>query len=181
MPTLPGSGPNPGSPDESSFITLSCGPESTCSGGSRPPRVVIDTAVIVSALVFGGSQSTRLRRAWRHGYCRPMLCRATLIDLMQALARPEFGFTPHEQQTLLGEFLPHALKVRAPGVMPPDASQPLMLPFVQLALAGRAHVLVSADAALLTARGTTLPFPVMALEPFLLMLRDSPINPQPLR
>jgi hypothetical protein len=42
-------------------------------------------------------------------------------------------------------------------------------------------VLVSADAALLTARGTTLPFPVMALEPFLLMLRDSPINPQPLR
>jgi predicted nucleic acid-binding protein len=65
--------------------------------------------------------------------------------------------------------------------MPPDASQPLMLPFVQLALAGRAHVLVSADAALLTARGTTLPFPVMALEPFLLMLRDSPINPQPLR
>ena len=96
--------------------------------GSRPPRVVIDTAVIVSALVFGGSQSTRLRRAWRHGYCRPMLCRATLIDLMQALARPEFGFTPHEQQTLLGEFLPHALKVRAPGVMPPDASQPLMLP-----------------------------------------------------
>ena len=39
--------------------------------GSRPPRVVIDTAVIVSALVFGGSQSTRLRRAWRHGYCRP--------------------------------------------------------------------------------------------------------------
>ena len=51
--------------------------------GSRPPRVVIDTAVIVSALVFGAAVD-RAALAWRHGYCRLMLCRATLIDLMQA-------------------------------------------------------------------------------------------------
>lgn len=149
--------------------------------GPRLPRVVIDTAVVVSALVFGGSQSARLRRAWRLGYCRPLLGRPTLLDLTQSLGRPEFGFTPHEQQQMLGEYLPHALKVRVPAEDARDDTSPAMLPFVQLALAGRAHVLVTADALMLTARPTSLPFRVMALEPFLLMLRDTGISPQPLR
>lgn len=146
----------------------------------RPPRVVIDTPVVLSALMFGGEAATRLRRAWRAGFCRPMLCRSTLLDLTQALAEPRLGLPADEQRRLLAEYLPHALKVRVAGAALPGRARPASLPFVQLAMAGRAHLMVSADAALLGHAGG-LPFPVLALDPFLDLLRGSAITPQPLR
>lgn len=162
----------------------------------RPPRVVIDTAVVVSALVFGGETSTRLRRAWRHGFCRPMVCAQTLLDLFNTLGQPRFGFTEQEQRRMLGEYLPFVLKVRVPDAVPPSAPvnalgqtlpqlaqpQPGSMAFVQLAMAGQAHLLVTADEPMLTLAGTTsLPFQIVALEPFLNLLRQSAIDPKPLR
>ena len=146
----------------------------------HPPRVVLDTAVVVSALVFGGPLVARLRRAWRHGFCRPMVCRNTLLDLTHHLGQAQFAFSMAEQQQMLGEYLPYVLKVRVPAVSLSAAEAPASLAFVQLAMAGQAHVLVSSDAALLAMHGQ-LPFAVVALEPFLQWLRESPIEPAPLR
>jgi predicted nucleic acid-binding protein len=146
----------------------------------HPPRVVLDTAVVFSAMVFGGPMAARLRRAWRHGFCRPMVCRNTLLDLVHHLGQTQLGFTAAEQQRMLGEYLPYVLRVRVPAVAPPAEAEPAGLAFVQLAMAGQAHVLVSSDAALL-AMPERLPFAVLALEPFLQLLRESPIDPAPLR
>jgi predicted nucleic acid-binding protein len=150
------------------------------TGAQRPPRVVIDSAVVTSALVFGGAPSARLRRAWKSGFCRPMVCKSTLLDLIRQLGHDRLGFGVPEQQQMLGEYLPYVLKVRLPVAAPTDAAEPAGLIFVQLALAGRAHVLVSSDPALL-ALGDRLPFTVLALEPFLDWLRTTPITPAPLR
>jgi predicted nucleic acid-binding protein len=150
----------------------------------RPPRVVLDTGVVLSALVFGGPMADRLRRAWRHGFCRPLVCHRTLMDLSHQLAAAPLGFPLAEQQQMLGEYLPYVLKVRVheavDGGERRNEIEPAGLVFVQLGLAGQAHVLVSSDAALL-AMGNRLPFQVMALEPFLQLLRQSAIQPAPLR
>ena len=146
----------------------------------HPPRIVLDTTVVVSALVFGGPMATRLRRAWRKGFCRPMVCSSTLQDLIRQLGHDRLGFSVPEQQQMLGEYLPYVLKVRLPVAASTDAAEPAGLIFVQLALAGRAHLLVSSDPALL-ALGDRLPFTVLALEPFLDWLRTTPITPAPLR
>ena len=154
----------------------------------RPPRVVLDTGVVLSALVFGGPMATRLRRAWRHGFCRPLVCRRTLLDLTHQLGTAQLGFSLAEQQQMLGEYLPYVLKVRVHetgtgsggGSGTTAEVEPAGLVFVQLGLAGLAHMLVSSDASLL-AMGDRLPFQVLALEPFLDLLRQSAIEPMPLR
>jgi WD40 repeat protein/predicted nucleic acid-binding protein len=146
----------------------------------RPPRVVLDTGVVVSALMFGDAAATRLRRAWRHGFCLPLVCRHTLMDLTQQLGAAQLGFSIAEQQQMLGEYLPYVLKVRLPEATAPGDLEPAGMAFVQLALSGQAHVLVSSDASML-AMSARLPFPVMALEPFLERLRQSAIAPMPLR
>ncbi|WP_338414785.1 PIN domain-containing protein [uncultured Sphaerotilus sp.] len=146
----------------------------------RPPRVVIDSALVTSALVFGGAPSARLRRAWRSGFCRPMVCKSTLLDLQRTLTDARFGFSAQEVSRMLGEYLPYVLRVRVPEAASPGQDIPCSLPFVQLAMAGKAHVLVTSDAALLNA-SRDLPFAVLPLEPFLDRLRDSVIEPAPLR
>lgn len=146
----------------------------------RPPRVVLDTGVVVSALVFGGAEATRLRRAWRHGFCRPLVCRRTLMDLTHQLSAAQLGFSLAERQQMLSEYLPYVLKVRLSEVPGPGDLEPAGLAFVQLGLAGQAHALVTSDASML-AMGAQLPFQVMALEPFLELLRQSAIAPMPLR
>ncbi len=144
----------------------------------RPPRVVIDTASVMSALMFGGESLTRLRRAWRHGYCRPLVCKATVVTLMQTLGQPRLGLSAAEQQQMLGDYLPYALKVRVPAADSSADDTPSGLALVQLAMAGRAHVLVSGDAELLALDGR-LSCAVMALDPFLRLLQRLEIEPLP--
>lgn len=144
-----------------------------------PPRVVLDNALVLAALVFGGGEGARLRRAWQLGYCRPLLCKATLCELEARLAHPQIGLSAAERQQLLGDFLPHALKVR---VADADAGvdTPTGLTLARLAMAGHAHALVSADAELL-GQPLALACPVMALTPFLEALRGADIQPLALR
>jgi predicted nucleic acid-binding protein len=147
----------------------------------RPPRVVLETSVVVSALMFGGGCGAQLRLAWQEGYFRPLLCKVTLLDLTHTLARPQLGFSHLEQQQLLGDYLPHALKVRVPEAdhrTPGD--EPAGLAFVRLAMAGKAHVLVTGDTELLAMQGR-LCCQVMALEPFLGALTETDIRPRALR
>ena len=147
----------------------------------RPPRVVLETTVVMSALMFGGGPASRLRAYWQQGYCRPLLCKATVLDLGHTLAHPQLGFSRHEQEQLLGDYLPHALKVRVPEASSPTSvDEPQAMAFVRLAMAGRAHVLVTDDADLLALQGR-LTCRVMALEPFLDVLASSGIRPLALR
>ena len=145
----------------------------------KPPRVVLDTAVVVTALMFGGGPAARLRSAWQTGLCRPMACKATALDLGAQLAHPHLGLTANEQQTLLGDYLPYVLKVRVPQADQPDArDEPAALNYVRLAMAGRAHALVSGDAPMLGLE-PRFPFAVLALDAFIKALDAVDITPIP--
>jgi predicted nucleic acid-binding protein len=145
----------------------------------RPPRVVLDTAVVVSALLFGGGLGARLRQAWQVGLCRPLACKATALDLGVQLAHPRLGLSAREQQQLLGDYLPYVLKVRVPQADEPQARDaPAALTDVRLAMAGRAHALVSGDATLLGAPAR-FAFAVLTLDDFLETLAQRDITPIP--
>lgn len=110
-------------------------------------RVVLDTHVVLSALVFGGEVSARVRRAWQNHACVPLVSAATAHELVRVLACPKFRLSPGEQEELLHDYLPWAEAVRVPDPPPrvPDCRDPADLMFLELAVAGRARVLVTGD------------------------------------
>jgi uncharacterized protein len=119
---------------------------------SAPARVVLDTNVVLSALVFGGGSVGQLRRAWQSEHFTPLASKASIQELMRVLAYPKFRLSPTDQHELLADFLPWVETVRIPQPPPavPECRDPMDTPFMQLAVAGRATVLVSGDQDLLT-------------------------------
>jgi predicted nucleic acid-binding protein len=61
---------------------------------SRAPRVVLDTNVALSALVFAQGRVGALREAWHAARFRPLLSQATAAELMRALGYPSSNFPP---------------------------------------------------------------------------------------
>jgi uncharacterized protein len=117
----------------------------------RPPRIVIDTNLVLSALVFAQGRLTPLREAWQSGRIQPLVSRTTVTELMRVLAYPKFKLRPDEQQELLADYLPYCTTVAIPEPPPatPDCRDPFDLPFLQLALASKADALVTGDKDLL--------------------------------
>ena len=114
-------------------------------------RVVLDTNVVLSALVFRGGAAGLVRQAWQRGQVLPLASTATVQELVRVLAYPKFRLSKAEQDELLADYLPYAETVRIPQPPPtvPDCRDALDLPFMHLAVAGKAQVLVSGDRDLL--------------------------------
>ena len=123
----------------------------------KPARVVLDTNVVLSALVFGGDVPSRLRHAWRSGGCQALLSTATAQELIRVLAYPKFRLSAEDQHELLADYLPYAMTVRIPQPPPavPPCRDPFDLPFLQLAAAGKASALITGDKDLLALAGQT--------------------------
>jgi len=118
----------------------------------RPPvRAVLDTNVVLSALVFRGGAAGQLRLVWQRGQVLPLASTASVQELIRVLAYPKFHLSQAEQDELLADYLPYAETVRIPQPPPtvPECRDVLDLPFMQLALVGKAQVLVSGDRDLL--------------------------------
>ena len=115
-------------------------------------RVVLDTNVVVSALLFEAGRLTWIRRAWMAGDLAPLVSPATAAELLRVLAYPKFGLTGDEIETLLGDFLPFAEVVEPPEGTDswPGLADPDDRIFLDLAAAGRASYLVTGDQALLS-------------------------------
>ena len=118
---------------------------------SAPLRVVLDTNIVLSALVFGGGTAGRLRAGWQQGAFVPLVSTATVQELVRVLAYPKFRLSAQEQEELLADYLPYTQTVRIPQPPPfvPSCRDPLDAPFMHLAVTGRADVLVSGDRDLL--------------------------------
>ncbi len=130
-------------------------------------RVVFDTNVVVSALLFGGPATARLRRLWLEGECTPLVSADTAGELLRVLAYPKFRLTPSDREELLGDYLPfrQVLPLPEPPPKVPECRDPFDLPFLQLAAAGRA-TLVTGDRDLLVLAGVAR-FPIVSIEAFL--------------
>lgn len=131
-------------------------------------RVVLDTNVVLSALLFGGGPAGRVRAGWQAGRFVPLASTATAQELVRVLGYPKFRLSPTEQEELLADWLPWVEVVRMPDPPPavPACRDPLDLPFLHLAIAGRAHALVTGDRDLLVLTGARGLCPVMTVEAF---------------
>ena len=81
-------------------------------------RVVIDTNLIISALVFSQGKPAMLRRAWQHELFQPLISKATATELIRALNYPKFKLASHEQNELLADYLPWCQSVVIPNPAP---------------------------------------------------------------
>jgi putative PIN family toxin of toxin-antitoxin system len=126
------------------------------AAGGAPRRVVLDTNVLLSALVFAKGPTARLRQAWLSGRIIPLASTASVQELMRVLAYPKFKLDAAACEELLADYLPWTQVVRVPDPPPsvPDCRDKDDLPFLYLAAAGRAHNLVTGDADLLALADT---------------------------
>ena len=111
------------------------------------PRVVLDTNCLVSALIFSRGKFAWLREAWQAKRFITLTSYDTVCELLRVLAYPKFKLTRHEQETLLGEFLPYVetVKIDATPDGMPDIRDADDIIFLVLAVVGRADALVSGD------------------------------------
>jgi putative PIN family toxin of toxin-antitoxin system len=137
-------------------------------GLKGPPRVVLDTNVVLSALIFGGGPAAGVRAGWQSGRFAPLASTATAGELAHVLRYPKFGLSTAEQEELLADYLPWVQVVQVPDPPPrvPTCRDPFDVPFLELAVAGKAHVLVSGDRDLLALVRAPGLCPILGVEAF---------------
>ncbi len=138
-------------------------------------RVVLDTNVLVSALVFRSGPPAEIRRAWTGGRFLPLASTETAGELVAVLRYPKFKLSPTERDELLGDFLPYCEVVQVPedDLGLPDCRDPDDLMFFRLAEAGRASFLVSGDKDILALAGRFV-VPIVSAADFLGILAHRP-------
>jgi len=113
-------------------------------------KVVIDTNVIVSALLFGGKPG-ELITLWQNNTIEPIVSRDVVDEYIRVLAYPKFELAEKEIQFLVySQLLPYFEIVETSQgeiIIPNDPSDDK---FIQCALAGNAKVIVSGDIHLLS-------------------------------
>lgn len=113
-------------------------------------RVVFDTNTVVSALLFEQGELSWLRLHWRLGRATALVSRATVGELIRVLTYPKFGLEKAEIEALLADYLPYTEAVEvSPQKTNPRCRDADDQMFVDLAIAGKADVLVTGDRALL--------------------------------
>ena len=120
-------------------------------------RVVLDTNVAVSALLFEQRRLAWLRHFWQSQRIIPLLDKACTAELLRVLAYPKFSLSAHEIETLLATYLPYAEVVKHlgwPAQSLPRCGDPDDQMFLLLADRGDAEVLVTGDGALLELVGS---------------------------
>jgi putative PIN family toxin of toxin-antitoxin system len=140
-----------------------------------PPRVVLDTNVVLSALVFTHGRLAPLRLAWQQARCHPLVSSVTAVELTRALAYPKFKLATDEQQEMLADYLPYCTAVRMPASPPPtpECRDPYDVPFLQLAVASKADYSVTGDRGLL-ALARRVAHPIVSADWFLITLGKAP-------
>ena len=113
-------------------------------------RAVLDTNVVISALLFSGPPS-RLVSAWQSGRLRPVVSAPILDEYIRVLAYPKFKLTNTEIRGLLEEeLIPFMETVTAVPTNVPDLRDPDDAKFIACAVAAGVRWLVSGDDDLLS-------------------------------
>lgn len=127
-------------------------------------RVVLDTNVVLSALLFTSGRLAWVRRAWQHGQLQPLVSKDTISELIRVLAYPKFKLSVEERQALLEDFLPYADVVELPHPWPtlPLCRDEKDQVFLVLAYVGQAQSLITGDGDILAMRDV---FPGLIVTP----------------
>ena len=130
-------------------------------------KVVLDTNVVVSALLFEGIVS-RIYKQWKSGAITPVANKAMLEEYVKVLSYRKFSLSEEEISALFDEeIFPYFSVVRTSSKkiphMPKDLSD---VPFLQAATDGDARYLISGDPHLLELNGN-YPFPIVSPASFM--------------
>ena len=122
---------------------------------SRPLRVVLDTNVLISALVFESPGAVWLRNIWQESGIVPVVSKETVEELMRVLAYKKFALSEADQHDLLEDYLPYAETIAAPKTRAriPQCRDPNDEMFLRLAYAAKVDAIVTGDDNLLALAG----------------------------
>jgi putative PIN family toxin of toxin-antitoxin system len=118
-------------------------------------RVVFDTNVVLSALLFTHGRLSWLVGHWQAGNCVPLVSRATAAELTRILAYPKFQLSVDEQFEALASYIPFCEAVDIAKSCPVLCRDPEDQSLLDLAQSGRADLLVTGDKDLLALVGQT--------------------------
>lgn len=137
-------------------------------------RVVLDTNVLVSALLFEKGRLAWLRRSWQTGAIRPVLSEPTARELIRVLTYPRFRLPRPAIDQLLEDVLPwgetRASPIKAARIKVRDPNDQV---FLGLAQAADVPVLVSGDGDLLALKNQLQPIQILTSAEFPIWL-DAP-------
>lgn len=129
----------------------------------KPLRLVLDTNVLVSALLFREGSLSWLRVSWQSKAMIPLASGDTTNELLRVLAYPKFELGADDIEHLLADYLPwcEPVTVSEPPRVP-ECRDPFDQPFLELALCGEAEALVTGDQDLL-ALAPDFPVPIVTV------------------
>ena len=115
-----------------------------------PPRLVLDTNVLLSALLFQSGGLSWLRGAWQSGQIIPLASHDTTAEFLRVLIYSKFRLSDDEREDLLADYLPWCETVTVPGgIEILECRDPFDRPFLELAIYAGADALITGDKDLL--------------------------------
>jgi putative PIN family toxin of toxin-antitoxin system len=118
-------------------------------------RVVFDTNVVLSALLFRSGRLAWLRTHWREGEVTPLISSATAQELTRVLGYAKFRLSEQYRIELLAMYVPYCEIVNSADKCPIECRDANDQPLLDLAQSGKADILVTGDADLLALAGQT--------------------------
>jgi putative PIN family toxin of toxin-antitoxin system len=114
-------------------------------------RVVLDTNVLISAILFGGKPRQILEKAI-HGEIRLCLSEAILEELKEVLRRPKFDYSPEAVQVILTELINISDFVKPSKTLSVVSEDPEDNRILEYAVEAGANYIVTGDIHLLRLR-----------------------------
>ena len=112
-------------------------------------KVVIDTNVLISALLFGGTPG-KLIPLWQKHVIKPMASKEIIDEYLRVLTYPRFKLDETEINYIIyREILPYFDIIKAPSEKRIIAKDPADDKFIHCAQAGNAEYIISGDQHLL--------------------------------
>ncbi len=118
-------------------------------------RVVFDTNVVLSALLFPAGRMAWLRPRWREGGAVPLISPATARELTRVLAYPKFRLSKQYSMELLTMYIPYCESFNPADKCPIECRDSKDQPLLDLAQSSKADLLVTGDDDLLALVGQT--------------------------
>jgi putative PIN family toxin of toxin-antitoxin system len=118
-------------------------------------RVVFDTNVVLSALLFPAGRLAWLRGHWREGGAVPLISPATGRELARVLGYSKFRLSEHFRMEALALYLPYCEHIDPVDKCPIECRDSKDQPLLDLAQSGKADLLVTGDDDLLVLAGRT--------------------------
>ena len=126
-------------------------------------RLVLDTNILISVLLFRRGSLRWILGAWESGQIVPLRSAPTISELVRVLSYAKFNLNGEQVERLVATYLHWAEVVDVPeGLEVPTPRDSNDRPFLELALAGNAEALVTGDDDLLVLASD---FPVPIITP----------------